>query len=130
MARPKKEKELNHYRFVCVRLSDQELENVDHAAKTSGLSQSEYIRQTLLDKEISVKYEIVADIQELQKLVGEIGKIGSNLNQIAKYFNSVGNRFFAMEDDIRECISQLFKWRKEIMKMTGDYLGSVEIYKK
>ena len=29
MARPKKEKELNHYHFVSVRLSDIELENVD-----------------------------------------------------------------------------------------------------
>lgn len=32
MARPKKEKELNHYHFVSVRLSDIELENVDKAA--------------------------------------------------------------------------------------------------
>ena len=104
MARPRKEKELNHYHFVSVRLSDIELENVDKAATTAGLSRSEYIRRTLLNQEISVKYEIVADMHELQKLVGEIGKIGSNLNQIAKHFNSGGSRSMAMEDEIRECI--------------------------
>ena len=63
MARPKKENELNHYHFVSVRLSDIELENVDNAATTAGLSRSEYIRRTLLNQEISVKYEIVACIQ-------------------------------------------------------------------
>ena len=110
MARPKKENELNHYHFVSVRLSDIELENVDNAATTAGLSRSEYIRRTLLTQEISVKYEIVADMQELQKLVGEIGKIGSNLNQIAKHFNSGGSRSMAMEDEIRECISHRLRY--------------------
>lgn len=130
MARPKKEKELNHYHFVSVRLSDIELENVDKAATTVGLSRSEYIRRALLNQEISVRYEIVADMKELQKLVGEIGKIGSNLNQIAKHFNSGGSRSMAMEDEIRECISQLFKWRREIMRLAGDYHGSIETHKK
>lgn len=50
MARPRKEKELNHYHFVSVRLSDIELENVDKAATTAGLSRSEYIRRTLLNQ--------------------------------------------------------------------------------
>lgn len=36
MARPRKEKELNHYHFVSVRLSDIEQENVDKAATTAG----------------------------------------------------------------------------------------------
>ena len=69
-------------------------------------------------------------MHELQKLVGEIGKIDSNLNQIAKHFNSGGSRSMAMEDEIRECISQLFKWRREIMRLAGDYHGSVETHKK
>ena len=31
---------------------------------------------------------VVADMNDLRKLVSEYGKIGSNLNQIAKHFNS------------------------------------------
>ena len=84
MARPRKNQELYHYHFVSVRLSDIELENINAAASRACLSRSEYIRQSLLEKEISVTYEIVTDMPELQRLAGEIGKIGSNLNQIAK----------------------------------------------
>ena len=32
---------------------------------------------------VIAKYEIVADVPELKKLVAEFGKIGSNLNQTA-----------------------------------------------
>lgn len=57
-------------------------------------------------------------------MVNEYGKIGSNLNQIAKYFNSSGERSLAMEDEIRRCISDLFSLRKEVLKLAGDFNGN------
>ena len=36
------------------------------------------------------EFEIVADVPELKKLVAEFGKIGRNLNQIARHFNQGG----------------------------------------
>lgn len=40
-----------------------------------------------MDKRVTVKYEIIADVPELKKLIAEFGKIGSNLNHIARHFN-------------------------------------------
>lgn len=81
----KKQSELLHPHFVAVRLSDIEIELLDQNASILGVSRSEYLRKLLIEKEICNRIEIVADIKILRKLVSEYGKIGSNLNQIARY---------------------------------------------
>ena len=68
------------------------------------------------------KYQIVIDSVEIQKILSEYGKIGSNLNQIAKYFNSGGERSLAMEEEIRRSISELFMLRKEVLRLPPDKL--------
>ena len=87
-------------------------------------ARSEYVRKLLIEKEIKNHIEIVADMDDLKKLVGEYGKIGSNLNQIAKYFNTGGMRSLAIEDEIHQCIADLFKLRKKVLEMAGDTDGS------
>ena len=67
------------------------------------------------------RVDVVADMEELRMLVGEYGKIGVNLNQIARYFNTGGERSLAMEDEIRHCIAELFGLREEVLKMAGDF---------
>jgi flagellar hook-associated protein FlgK len=69
---------------------------ITSTARKTGLSRSEYIRKQLLKKHIIIKYEIVADISEINRLTSEIGKIGNNLNQIAKYFHTGGIQSKAM----------------------------------
>lgn len=130
MGRPKKEKELKHSNYVCVRLNDIELQIVNQAAADCGLSRPEYLRRLLLNKELQVHYEIVADIKDLKQLVSQYGKIGSNLNQIAKYFHTGGARSLAMEDEIRQCISELFTLRKEVLRLAGELNGNIKTHKK
>ncbi|MDD3417803.1 MAG: plasmid mobilization relaxosome protein MobC, partial [Lachnospiraceae bacterium] len=113
-----------------LRLTDIEFELVTQTAREAGLSSSAYIRKLLLEGQVSIKYELVADIPELQKLTAEFGKIGNNLNQIARYFHTGGIRSKAMQDEIHECISQLFALRKEVIQMAGDYHGSIETHRK
>ena len=109
----KKKPEKNRYKnIVCMKVTDIELEILNQHAATAGLSRSEYLRKLFLEKEIHVHYEVVADMKILRELLGEYGKIGSNLNQIARYFNTGGERSLAMEEEIRHCISELFKLRK------------------
>ena len=74
-----------------------------------------------MEKAIVHRVEVVADMEELRRLVGEYGKIGVNLNQIARYFNTGGERSLAMEDEIRHCIEELFALREEVLKMAGDF---------
>ncbi len=106
-----------------MKVTDIELEILNQHAATAGLSRSEYLRKLFLEKEIHVHYEVVADMKILRELLGEYGKIGSNLNQIARYFNTGGERSLAMEEEIRHCISELFKLRKEVLKLAGEVDG-------
>ena len=89
MRKRRMEQELNHPRFVGVRLSDIELELLDRKAEILGISRSECLRELLVEKEIVHRIEVVADMEELRSLVGAYGKIGVNLNQIARYFNLI-----------------------------------------
>lgn len=129
MTRPQKEKELSRSHHITLRLTDMEYELVMNRAKEAGISRSDYIRKQLLEGAFVIKYEIVADIPELQKLTAEFGKIGNNLNQIAKYFNMGGVRSKSMQDEIHECISRIFEMRENVRKMAGDYHGSFETHR-
>lgn len=130
MARPEKDTEIKRSHHITLRLSDTEFELITKVSHEVGLSRSAYIRKQLLDGAVNIKYEVVADVPELQKLTAELGKIGSNLNQIARYFHMGGIRSKAMQDEIHECISQIFDMRKEIAEMAGNYHGSVEAHRK
>ena len=110
-----KDKELNHRHFVAVRLTDVELNLLDQGAACFSISRSEYLRKLLLEKQIHHQIEVVADMNDLRKLVSEYGKIGSNLNQIAKHFNSGGSQSRAIENEIHQCITDLFLLRKRIL---------------
>ncbi len=74
-----------------IRFTDMEYEVITENAKNTKLALAEYARLQALNKKVTTKYEIVADIPELKKLIAEFGKTGSNLNQIAKYFNQGGS---------------------------------------
>lgn len=70
---------------------------------------------------MKVNYEIVADLPELKKLIAEFGKIGSNLNQIARHFNSGGIHSQEMQKAIRQEIADIYEMKYEVLKMAGDF---------
>ena len=123
MPRKKKPENLRHKNIISLKLTDSELELLDHSAEIVGLSRSEFLRKSFLEKDIQFHYEIVADMDELRCLVNEYGKIGSNLNQIARYFNTGGDSSAKMKDEIRQCITDLFSLRKEVLRMAGELHG-------
>lgn len=126
MARPKKELSRSH--LIAFRLTDVEYDLVTSMAQEAGLSASAHIRKLLLEGNVNITYEVVADVPELQKLTAEFGKIGNNLNQIARYFHMGGIRSKAMQNEIHECISQIFDMRKEVAEMAGAYHGSIKMH--
>lgn len=115
--------------IISLRLTDYELNLLDDSADKMRYTRSEYLRHLILNRRIELKYEVVADLEELKLLTTEFGHIGNNLNQIAKYFNSGGNRSLAMEDEIHECISQLFILRKQVLRLAGDFYGSTKTHR-
>lgn len=69
-----KSKELKHRNIICLKLTDIELEILNQAASSVGISRSEYLRRLFLNKPIQISYEVVADIKLLRELVGQYGK--------------------------------------------------------
>ncbi|MCD8398805.1 MAG: MobC family plasmid mobilization relaxosome protein [Lachnospiraceae bacterium] len=130
MARPKKEKPLQHDHPVMVRYSDIEYELIKEYAEQAGYPVAVYVRKYSLKEKPNITYNVVADISEIQKLATEYGKIGNNLNQIARYFHMGGLRSKAMQEEINGCITELHELRKETMKLVGDYRGNLETHRK
>ena len=128
MARPKKEKELRHKHQIMLRLTDTEYEIVAENAKSANLPLAEYVRKQVMKQKVIAKYEIVADLPELKKLVAEFGKIGSNLNQIARHYNSGGIHSQAMRKAIEQSVSRIYELKYEVLKMAGDFHGNTETH--
>ena len=128
MARPKKEKELRHNHQIMLRLTDTEYEIVAANAKAANLSLAEYARKQIMNKRVIVKYELVADLPELKKLIGEFGKIGSNLNQIARHFNSGGIHSQEMRKAINQSIARIYEMKYEVLKLAGEFHGDTETH--
>jgi uncharacterized protein (DUF1778 family) len=74
---PKRErsKQLN------IRLSETEIELLQKKVKKSKLSQSEFIRKSILEKNIIV-------IDEIKGLMVELKRVGNNLNQVTRMMNN------------------------------------------
>ena len=122
MARPKKEKELKRNHHIMLRLNDTEYEIISNGANATHLPIAEYVRKQLMNKRIIAKYEV----PELKKLIAEFGKIGSNLNQIARHFNQGGIHSGEMRKDINQCIAAIYEMKYEVIKMAGDFLATAE----
>ena len=117
MARPKKEKELRRTHPVMLRFTDAEYERLLFYAEAARLPLAEYIRKQVTGKPVKVKYEIVAELPELKKLIAEFGKIGSNLNQIARHFNNGGIHSQEMRKRINQEISDIYEMKYEVLRM-------------
>ncbi len=121
MARPKKQKDLKHHHQIMLRLTDTEYEIISTNAKAASLPLAEYAQKLIMRKQIKVTYEIVADLLELKKLIAAFRKIGSNLNQIARYFNSGGIHSQEMRKAIQQGIADIYEMKYKVLKMAGDF---------
>lgn len=59
--------------------------------------------------------------QELKKLIFEFRRIGNNLNQIARHFNTGGIHSQEMRKAIGQGLSDIFKMKEKVLKMAGDF---------
>lgn len=121
MARPKKATELKRSHPIMLRLTDTEYEIISESAKAASLPLAEYARRLVMGKQVKIKYEIVADLPELKKLIAEFGKIGSNLNQIARHFNSGGIHSQEIKKAINQGIADIYEMKYKVLEMAGKF---------
>ncbi len=82
----------------------------------------------IMSKKVVVTYELVADLPELKKLIAEFGKIGSNLNQIVRHFNTGGIHSQEMRKAINQGIADIYEMKYEVVKMAGDFHGDTQTH--
>ncbi len=76
-------------RFIAVRCTTPDRERIDRDAREAGLAIGGYLRALALGTAgpRAVKRPRV-EREQLARLLGEIGKLGSNINQIARWCNT------------------------------------------
>ena len=124
MTRPQKETDMKREHRVTIRLTDTEFSIIENVAAQAEMNISEYMRTQTIEGKVNARFEIVADVDQIKKLIGEFGKIGSNLNQIARYFNQGGILSSEMRNEIRKSLRDIYEMKYEVMKMAGDFRGS------
>ena len=117
-------------RNVTIRFDQETYDRIEATARAADLSVSEYIRRMVIKGKITVRQEIIAEVPMLKKLIAEFGKIGSNLNQIARHYNGGGVRSTEMYNRTQRAISELYAMKYEVERMGGEFRGYSEAYRK
>lgn len=92
-----------------IRLSSEELEELNRKAKERGLSDSQYLRMLITNR----PRDYPELLEALQNLTNEINHIGININQIVKnnnsglYHESDKKRLYVYMKQIKESVMQV-----------------------
>lgn len=84
----------------------------------TGLSPSAMCLAVLLDVPLPSRRRPSVDTQLLAKVLAELGKIGSNINQIAYHLNA-GRPGDVTEGSIQAALAELLEWRSALMQSLG-----------
>lgn len=105
---------------VSVRFSDDEYDRLKYICKELNVYQSEYIRDAALTaKIVRPMMHSVMDYESTQKLLAHFGKIGSNLNQIARALNQDAHLDSRLRKELHNCICELQKGASIIEAVGG-----------
>ena len=62
------------------------------------------------------------------RLTAEYGRIGGNLNQIARFLNEYGTPYNTLSVEVRAAISDLAALKFEVLQKVGDAVGNIQTY--
>ena len=110
-------------KYIRARLTESEKKDFDERLAVSNLSQTEYIRQAIFQSKINITIRIECSLEQMYELISQYGKIGSNLNQIAKYLNQGGYLSRELAVDIRHTITDLDDLKYKILEVVGKSYG-------
>ena len=115
---------------VKTRLTEDERRAFEDKCAALSMSQSEYIRQAVFYSRISPVIRVTAHSEEMltaiSSLVAQYGKIGSNLNQIARYLNEYGAPYNALSSEVRAAVSDLAALKFEVLQKVGEAVGNIQ----
>ena len=119
-------------RVVKTRLTDEEYADFTARLAPYGMSQSEFIRQAITRATIRpivtvspVNDELLAAVG---KLTAEYGRIGGNLNQIARTLNEWHSPYPAMAKELKDAAADLTALKYEVLQKVGEAIGDTQTY--
>ena len=116
----------NRSHFVNVRLSDDEWEQLNIICELLNENRSKYIRRRIFTGRIPRPvFQYALDEATSKTVTGRLGKIGSNLNQIARKLNSGEQADYQMTDAIGNCLSDISMTLRSLRSME-DCRGDLE----
>lgn len=116
--RPKSETR-QRVRQVKARFTDAEHAAFLARADKAGLAAAAFLRAAALgDAGPRAQRKVPADAQALREVLGHLGKIGSNLNQIARYLHTGGSAEVVLTD-IRDVLADHARIRDRLYEALG-----------
>lgn len=98
-------------------LSKDERSEIESRANNAGLSMGGYCKSVIFNTKPSRRSRRPSpDKAELAKLLGEIGRVGNNLNQVAYQLNAHGS---VELEELKDALADLAEMRTAIMTALG-----------
>ena len=113
-------------------MTEEEYAEFAERLSACNMSQAEFIRQAITGAAIRpiITVSPVNDelLSAVGKLIAEYGKIGGNLNQIARALNEYGTPYNTLSVEVRAAISDLAALKFEVLRKVGDAVGNIQTY--
>ena len=123
----------NRTHIIKFRVTEKEKLTLELCCKRLNISISTLIRQSLLEKPVQHIVLVAGGGEDalnvLSALLGQCGKIGSNLNQLARHFNTGGKDSEQIRAQILTELSALTLFRLNAEKTIGELYGNHQAYK-
>lgn len=119
-------------RVIKTRLTVEEYAEFSERVSLCKMSQAEFIRQAITKATIRpiitvspVNDELLAAVG---KLTAEYGRIGGNLNQIARTLNEWHSPYPQLAGEVRAAVSDLAALKFEVLRKVGEAVGDIQTY--
>ena len=120
-------------KLIKFRVTEQEKLELELLCKLLRVNMSTLIRRSLLSQPIKQTLVVTGGGEDalklLSDLLGQCGKIGSNLNQLARHFNSGGKDSEQIRAQLLTELSALTLFRLDTEKKMGELYGNHQAYK-
>ena len=119
--------------IIKVRVTAEEKLRIAYACKELHLTQSELVCRVLYG--VNVKHTVVVAqggedaLAALAALSAQCSKVGSNLNQLARHFNSGGADTEQIRAKILDELADLTAFRLHAEKVLGELYGNAQAYR-
>ena len=123
----------NKTHIIKFRVTEREKLELENTAKLLHLSLSTLIRRALHNAKIERTVVIAGGGEEtlnaVSTLLAQCSKVGTNLNQLARHFNSGGANTEQIRAKLLDELADLTAFRLHAEKVLGELYGNAQAYK-